>query len=122
MGNMELLTEPRHEKEIYKWLEAGTCYMKGVQRHCLMKAKKVKGNMKDFFKESWWERSLRAQWDKGPGDKDSGKGLLQNALFFNSMIQTFWIYSVKKKESSNQQIKLQKNTIKKISWYHQNNQ
>lgn len=54
-----------------------------------MKAKKVKGNMNDFFRESGQVRSLRAPWDKRPGDKDGGKGLLQNALFFNSIIQTF---------------------------------
>lgn len=93
------------------WLEAGTCYMEEVQRQCLMKAKKVNSNMKNFFRESWWERSLTPQWDKGPGDKNSGKGFLQNALLFNPMIQTFWIHSVKKKEHWDQQIKLQKNTI-----------
>lgn len=70
-----------------------------------MKAKKVKGNMNDFFRESGQVRSLRAPWDKRPGDKDGGKGLLQNALFFNSIIQTFWIYSVKKKETLTKQIK-----------------
>lgn len=66
--------------------------MEGIQRHCLMKAKKVKGNMKEFFRESWWEGSLGVQWDKGLGDKDSGK----------SLFQTFWIYSAKKKEPLNQ--------------------
>lgn len=85
--------------------------MEGTQRHGLMKAEKVKGSMKDFFRESWWEKILRAQRNKGPGDKGSGKGLLQNALFLNSLIQTFWIYSLQKKEPLNKQIKLQQNII-----------
>lgn len=51
MENIELLTELRPEKEIYSGWKQGHATWKRY-KDCLMKAKKVKGNMKDFFRES----------------------------------------------------------------------
>lgn len=50
MDNVELLTEVRHEKSVV--VGCRDRLHGRIQRHCLMKVKKVKGNMKDFFRKS----------------------------------------------------------------------